>query len=251
MDRKKITHAFEEYVSKYNLKEPNIYTKYVHTGRVAQNCENIARSLNLSEEEVDIAWEIGMLHDIGRFEQLRRFDTFDDSKSIDHAKFGADLLFEEGLIGQFEEDFSIYPLVEKAIRCHSLYRLPADLTEQELMFCQIIRDADKVDIYKSCYEAGLETVYHATTEEVLNSEITPEVYQVFCGETAIPKSIRKTVADHLVGHIALTFELVYPESRELAVEQGYLKKMLEIKFDNPETMKTMEAIKQRIMKKYF
>ena len=251
MDRKKITHAFEEYVSKYNLKEPNIYTKYVHTGRVAQNCENIARSLNLSEEEVDIAWEIGMLHDIGRFEQLRRFDTFDDSKSIDHAKFGADLLFEEGLIGQFEEDFSIYPLVEKAIRCHSLYRLPLDLTEQELMFCQIIRDADKVDIYKSCYEAGLETVYHATTEEVLNSGITPEVYQVFCEETAIPKSIRKTVADHLVGHIALTFELVYPESRKLAVEQGYLKKMLEIKFDNPETMKTMEAIKQRIMKKYF
>ncbi len=251
MDRERIIQTFEKYVSDYNLNDPNIYTKYVHTGRVALNCECIAKSLKLSQEDTDIAWEIGMLHDIGRFEQLRRFDTFDDSKSIDHAKFGADLLFVDGLINSFEENESIYPLLEKAVRYHSLYRLPEELSSRELLFCQIIRDADKVDIYKSCYETGLETVYHATTEEVLNSEITPEVYQVFYEERAIPKSIRKTVADHLVGHIALTFELTYPESRRLAVEQGYLKKMLEIEFDNQKTMETMREIKKRIMKKYF
>lgn len=251
MDRERIIQTFEKYVSDYNLNDPNIYTKYVHTGRVALNCECIAKSLNLSKEDVDIAWEIGMLHDMGRFEQLRRFDTFDDSKSIDHAKFGADLLFEEGLIKSFEDDESIYPLLEKAVRYHSLYRLPKDLSSYELMLCQIIRDADKVDIYKSCYETGLEIVYHATTEEVLNSEITPEVYEVFCEERAIPKSIRKTVADHLIGHIALTFELIYPESRRLAVEQGYLKKMLEVEFDNPRTAEIMQKIKKRIVEKYF
>lgn len=218
---------------------------------MASNCESIAKSLGISQKDVDIAWEIGMLHDIGRFEQLRRFDTFDDSKSIDHAKFGADLLFVDGLINSFEEDENIYPLLEKAVRYHSLYRLPEDLSEKELLFGQIIRDADKVDIYKSCYEAGLENVYHATTEEVLNSAITPEVYQVFCEERAIPKNIRKTVADHLVGHIALTFELMYPESRRLAVEQGFLKKMLEIEFDNQKTMETMQEIKKRIMERYF
>ena len=251
MNRDKVIWAFERYVSEYDLNNSNIYTKYVHTGRVASNCEYIAESIGLSKEDRNIAWEIGMLHDIGRFEQLRRYHTFDDFRSMDHAKFGADLLFKNGLIKYFEDNEMIYPILEKAVRYHSMYRLPKDLSERELQFCQILRDADKVDIYKSCYEAGLENVYYVTTEEVRDSEITPEVYQVFWEERAIPKNIRKTVADHLVGHIALTFELVYPESRKLAVEQGYLKKMLEIEFNNSRTIEKMKIIRERIIEEYF
>ena len=246
MDRKKIICTFEKYVSNYNLNDPNIYLKYKHTGKVAENCERIAKSLNLSEQDIDLAWEIGMLHDIGRFEQLRRFDTFIDTESIDHAEFGADLLFKDGLIQQFDDEKENYELLEKAIRLHSLYRLPDNLSERELLFCQVIRDADKIDIYRANYETGLHVIYHVTKEELLNSEITPEVYQVFCEERAIPRNIRKTIADNLVGHIALTFELVYPESKSMAIEQGYLKKLLETEFVNPETIELMKQISQRM-----
>ena len=246
MDRKKIICTFEKYVSNYNLNDPNIYLKYKHTGKVAENCERIAKSLNLSEQDIDLAWEIGMLHDIGRFEQLRRFDTFIDIESIDHAEFGGDLLFKDGLIQQFDDEKENYELLEKAIRLHSLYRLPEDLSEKELLFCQVIRDADKIDIYRANYETGLHVIYHVTKEELLNSEITPEVYQVFCEERAIPRNIRKTIADNLVGHIALTFELVYPESKSMAIEQGYLKKLLETEFVNPETIELMKQISQRM-----
>lgn len=246
MDRKKIICTFENYVSNYNLNDPNIYLKYKHTGKVAENCERIAKSLNLSEQDIDLAWEIGMLHDIGRFEQLRRFDTFIDTESIDHAEFGGDLLFKEGLIQQFDDEKENYELLEKAIRLHSLYRLPDNLSERELLFCQVIRDADKIDIYRANYETGLHVIYHVTKEELLNSEITPEVYQVFCEERAIPRNIRKTIADNLVGHIALTFELVYPESKKMAIEQGYLQKLLETKFINPETTELMKQISQRM-----
>ena len=246
MDRKKIILAFEEYVSNYNLNDPNIYLKYKHTGKVAENCERIAKSLDLPAKDVDLAWEIGMLHDIGRFEQLRRFDTFIDTESIDHAEFGGDLLFKDGLIQQFDDEKENYELLEKAIRLHSLYRLPGDLSERELLFCQLIRDADKIDIYRANYETGLHVIYHVTKEELLNSEITPEVYQVFCEERAIPRNMRKTIADNLVGHIALTFELVYPESKKMAIEQGYLQKLLETKFINPETTELMKQISQRM-----
>ena len=177
MDRKKIICTFENYVSNYNLNDPNIYLKYKHTGKVAENCERIAKSLDLPAKDVDLAWEIGMLHDIGRFEQLRRFDTFIDTESIDHAEFGGDLLFKDGLIQQFDDEKENYELLEKAIRLHSLYRLPGDLSERELLFCQLIRDADKIDIYRANYETGLHVIYHVTKEELLNSEITPEVYQ--------------------------------------------------------------------------
>ena len=246
MDRKKIICTFENYVSNYNLNDPNIYLKYKHTGKVAENCERIAKSLNLPMKDIDLAWEIGMLHDIGRFEQLRRFDTFIDTESIDHAEFGADLLFKDGLIEKFDDEKENYELLEKAVRLHSLYRLPDDLSERELLFCQVIRDADKIDIYRANYETGLHVIYHVTKEELLNSEITPEVYQVFCEERAIPRNIRKTIADNLVGHIALTFELVYPESKSMAIEQGYLKKLLETEFVNPETIELMKQISQRM-----
>ena len=246
MDRKKIICTFENYVSNYNLNDPNIYLKYKHTGKVAENCERIAKSLNLPMKDIDLAWEIGMLHDIGRFEQLRRFDTFIDTESIDHAEFGADLLFKDGLIQQFDDEKENYELLEKAIRLHSLYRLPDDLSERELLFCQVIRDADKIDIYRANYETGLHVIYHATKEELLNSKITPEVYQVFCEERAIPRNIRKTIADNLVGHIALTFELVYPESKKMAIEQRYLQKLLETEFINPETMELMKQISQKM-----
>ena len=246
MDRKKIICTFENYVSNYNLNDPNIYLKYKHTGKVAENCERIAKSLDLPAKDVDLAWEIGMLHDIGRFEQLRRFDTFIDTESIDHAEFGGDLLFKEGLIQQFDDEKENYELLEKAIRLHSLYRLPDNLSERELLFCQMIRDADKIDIYRANYETGLHVIYHVTKEELLNSEITPEVYQVFCEERAIPRNIRKTIADNLVGHIALTFELVYPESKKMAIEQGYLQKLLETEFVNSETTELMKKISQRM-----
>ena len=246
MDRKKIICTFEKYVSNYNLNDPNIYLKYKHTGKVAENCERIAKSLNLPMKDIDLAWEIGMLHDIGRFEQLRRFDTFIDTESIDHAEFGADLLFKDGLIEKFDDEKENYELLEKAVRLHSLYRLPDNLSERELLFCQMIRDPAKIDIYRANYETGLHVIYHATKEELLNSEITPEVYQVFCEEQAIPRNIRKTIADNLVGHIALTFELVYPESKSMAIEQGYLKKLLETEFVNPETIELMKQISQRM-----
>lgn len=241
--KERVWKAFEAYLSVYDLSDPKIHLKEVHTFWVARNSEIIARSLGLEEADVLLAWKIGMLHDIGRFEQLRIYHTFDDSNSIDHAEFGADLLFSEGLIRNFEEDTEHYELMEKAVRYHNRYRLPKDLTERETMFCQIIRDADKIDIFRANYETGLEQVYSVSAEEIQNSEITESVYQVFLQEQAIPRELHRTIADRVTGHLALTFELVYPISVQMTVKQGYLWKLLEIEFQNFDTAQKMEEMK--------
>lgn len=250
MDREKIVRAFENYVDSYDLNDPNIYLKYKHTYKVAKNCEIIANSLQLSKEDQDLAWVIGMLHDIGRFEQLKQFHTYVDAVSIDHALFGADLLFKEGLIFQFVENPQWYDSIEKAIRFHSLYRIPEDLCPRDQTFCQIIRDADKVDIFRANYETGMSVIYGVTEEALRQSTLTKEVTDVFLEYRAIPRNMKKTVADHLVGHIALTFELVYPKSRELTFEQGYLWKLLDTPFDNKETAKFVCYMKKIIINWY-
>lgn len=259
INRKNVINAFAEYVRNYDPSDEKIKLKIDHTYRVAGMCQRIAESLGLSEPDVDIAWLLGMLHDIGRFEQIRRFGTFNDVQSVDHAEFGADLLFKEGLIRKFaegyyeecelaepenQEDEQIIKnnehhnkdtgLLEMAIRQHNKYRVKEDLTERQRMFCDILRDADKVDIFKVNADIPMEIIYDVTTEELKNGVITKEVLESFYKKETVLKSVRRSAVDHIVGHISLLFELVYKESYRQAKEQGYVYKLLNFKSDVPE-----------------
>ena len=84
MDRVRILAEFKKYTDKYNPEDVKVKLKIDHTYRVADLCEIIARSLLLPDEDCEFAWLSGMLHDIGRFEQVAEFDSFNDEK-IDHA----------------------------------------------------------------------------------------------------------------------------------------------------------------------
>lgn len=259
INRKNVINAFAEYVRNYDPSDEKIKLKIDHTYRVAGLCQRIAESLGLSEPDVDIAWLLGMLHDIGRFEQIRRFGTFNDAQSVDHAEFGADLLFREGLIRKFAEGYyeecelarsgneeaeqiiknnehhnKDTGLLEMAIRQHNKYRVKEDLTERQRMFCDILRDADKVDIFKVNADIPMEIIYDVTTEELKNGIITKEVLESFYKKETVLKSVRRSAVDHIVGHISLLFELVYKESYRQAKEQGYVYKLLDFKSDVPE-----------------
>ena len=259
INRKNVINAFAEYVRNYDPSDEKIKLKIDHTYRVAGLCQRIAESLGLSESDVDIAWFLGMLHDIGRFEQIRRFGTFNDVLSVDHAEFGADLLFREGLIRKFAEGYyeecelarsgneeaeqiiknnehhnKDTGLLEMAIRQHNKYRVKEDLTERQRMFCDILRDADKVDIFKVNADIPMEIIYDVTTEELKNGIITKEVLESFYKKETVLKSVRRSAVDHIVGHISLLFELVYKESYRQAKEQGYVYKLLDFKSDVPE-----------------
>jgi len=259
INRKNVINAFAEYVRNYDPSDEKIKLKIDHTYRVAGLCQRIAESLGLSEPDVDIAWLLGMLHDIGRFEQIRCFGTFNDVQSVDHAEFGADLLFKECLIRKFAEGYyeecelarsgneeaeqiiknnehhnKDTGLIEMAIRQHNKYRVKEDLTERQRMFCDILRDADKVDIFKVNADIPMEIIYDVTTEELKNGVITKEVLESFYKKETVLKSVRRSAVDNIVGHISLLFELVYKESYRQAKEQGYVYKLLDFKSDVPE-----------------
>lgn len=259
INRKNVINTFAEYVRNYDPSDEKIKLKIDHTYRVAGMCQRIAESLGLSEPDVDIAWLLGMLHDIGRFEQIRRFGTFNDVQSVDHAEFGADLLFKEGLIRKFAEGYyeecelarsgneeaeqiiknnehhnKDTGLLEMAIRQHNKYRVKEDLTERQRMFCDILRDADKVDIFKVNADIPMEIIYDVTTEELKSGVISKEVLESFYKRETVLKSVRRSAVDHIVGHISLLFELVYKESYRQAKEQGYVYKLLDFKSDVPE-----------------
>ena len=96
IDRERARTAFEAYLAPYDRENPRIALKAEHTYRVADLCDRIARASGFTQAGADLAWLCGLLHDIGRFEQLRRWGTFKDSMSASHAAIGVDVLFEDG-----------------------------------------------------------------------------------------------------------------------------------------------------------
>ena len=126
--REKIIDCFNEYIRGFDNSDPMIILKKEHTYRVANLSEKIARSISdiydLSEGDVDLAWIIGMFHDIGRFEQFKRYGTFRDADSIDHAQFGADILFDSNRDARLRLVLPESEIIEIAIRNHNKYRLP-------------------------------------------------------------------------------------------------------------------------------
>lgn len=248
IDKEKMIQTFKEYTQNYNANDPKIALKIHHTYRVAELCEQIARSEGMSAEEQNLAWVLGMLHDIGRFEQLRRYDTFNDARSVDHAMLGANLLFdtESALIRQYLEDDSEDYLIDTAIRVHNVYRVPENLDERTEKFCHILRDADKIDILRVNIETPLEEIYNTTSEELYTAEVTEAVMESFYEHHATLRSIKRTPVDHIAGHVSLIYELVFPESIRLAKQQGYWEELIAFPSRNERTRKQLLELKQEM-----
>lgn len=252
--RQKALQVFQDYVSKYDYENSMIRLKVEHTYRVSSLCEQIGRSLSCSEEDIDLAWLIGLLHDIGRFEQQKKYGTFNDALSIDHAQYGADILFgsKNGNISirDFVEDDREDGLIWAAVYYHSAYRLPQNLDERTELFCNIIRDADKIDILKVNVDFPLEEIYNVTTEELYSCQVTEEVMNSFYEEHAVLRALKKTAVDNVVGHISLVYELVFPISRQIVKEQGYLERLMNFQSQNEVAKKQFVQIREK-MQVYF
>lgn len=234
LDKETVKQAFASYTENYNASDPKIRLKIDHTYRVADLCERIAETVPSADK--DLAWLSGMLHDVGRFEQVKRYNTFTDAKSVDHAAFGADLLFKDHLIdsfGAFDKDCK--DVLETAIRNHNRFRIEEDLSDAYRAYCQILRDADKIDIFRVSVETPMEEIYDVPLEELKKAAVSETVKQGFREKRALIRSERKTPADILVGHICLVHELVYPISVKIVREQGYLDQLLQFRSDNKDT----------------
>ena len=247
VNRQRVKDAFAEYTSQYDNSDGKIKLKVDHTYRVAALCGRIAQSLGLTIEDVQLAWVIGMLHDVGRFEQLRQYGTFSDEDSIDHAQYGVRILFGEKKIFDYlpiTEDEEAYRIIRTAIWNHNAYRIEEGLSGREELFCNILRDGDKIDILKVNHDIPIEIIYDTSIEKVKNETVTPEVMEQFFERHAILRATKRACIDSIVGHAALVFELVFDESLKIVKEQGYLDKLLNFESENPITKKQFVQLRR-------
>lgn len=251
LSRNRVEKFFIEYTDRYDSSDEKISLKIKHTFKVAEICDEIADSLDMNENDKNIAWLLGMLHDVGRFEQVKHYGTFVDAKSIDHAALGADILFKDKLIYEFIPNYdemlsSDKETLELAIRLHSGFKLPSDLSDRNRRFADLIRDADKLDILRVNVEASSDLIWGSTKEEMKYDEVTPEVYNSFLEEHAVLRSLRKNGVDNLIGYVSLCFELVFPKSRQIAAKQGYIWELISFESEVADTREKFEYIRKRM-----
>ena len=224
MDLEKAKKEFMEYTSNYDQNNASIARKVGHSIRVMGISGEIAKDLKLNDEQIELAKMIGLLHDIARFEQMKRYGTFKDSISIDHGDLGVELLEQDSFIRKFVDEDKYDRVILIAIKNHNKYIIEENLTEEELLFSKIIRDADKLDIM---YE-GVELFWKDPKEviEVEESDITLEVFNQFISNETINRKYSKLPADKLICFLGFIYDINFDYDFKIIKQEDYINKIL-------------------------
>lgn len=193
---------FLKFVSNYYENRQRVQFKKEHTLRVRNLCIDIAKNLNMSEKEIELAGLIGLLHDVGRFEQDKIKDDFSDLNGFDHAEYGADMLFKKNMIKNHWQDEDSYSIIEFAIRNHNKYSLPIINNKSAMIMTKIIRDADKIDII---YHLGVLGHYDKKGD---NSDISSSVLNSFKNKECVRSENIKTNNDDIASVLRLFLILI-------------------------------------------
>lgn len=204
----KAIEKFKEYTSKYDMSIMEINLKYHHSFTISELMGELAYRLDLDKEKIEVARVIGLLHDIGRFEQFTKYNTFDDSMS-DHAEEGVTYLFNEGHIRDFIEIDKYDEVIKTAIKYHNKFEIPEGLLGDELLFTKMIRDMDKVDIYK---QLAVHYNYVFTADEV-----TGEILESFKNEKCIPNDSMANSSKKILIRLSFIFDINFNESFDILV----------------------------------
>ena len=205
----------------------NISLKQNHTHRVCMEIRRLARQLELTEAQQELARIAALLHDVGRFEQYRRHRSFVDTPESDHAQIGHAVLEAEGCLNDLPSEEAA--LIKKVVLYHNRATLPTDETKACLFFTRLLRDADKLDIWRvvTTYYAEAATCRNTTIELGLPDTpgVSDEVYQSLINERLVLKKDLQNLNDFKLLQVGWLFDLNFAPSIARLAEKGYLEKI--------------------------
>ncbi len=226
-----IDNAREEFIRYRNLFDKdnaNIERKYIHTINVINLSETIAKSLNLNEEEVKLVKLIALLHDIARFEEykdVKKETTFVNFETYDHASRSVEILKENNFIRKFIQENKYDDIIYAAIRNHNKNKIEDNLTEEKILYCKILRDADKLDILRLAATTYWKNELSQIENGIINEAMLKEFYNMHVID--ISKIAEKTQLDKLMKTLAFIYDLQYKKSFEILKEKDYFNKIID------------------------
>lgn len=227
----------------------NIILKKDHSERVRREIVELCTDLGIEGRDLDLAEFMGLFHDIGRFEQFHGYGTFRDDVSEDHGALGVRVIQEMGFADHLnDEDRDLFLT---AVELHNKARLPEDLPERHLWFAKLLRDADKLDIWK------VVTDYYWGREERRNTAIeldlpdTPTVseavYQDIMEKKVVDFNHMRNLNDFKLLQLGWVFDLNFSASLRKVSERGYIEKIMGVLPNLPEVNEIYAVIRSHIL----
>ena len=223
-----------------------IEIKEKHTGYVTANCIELAKFLNFSQHDTELAEMIGLFHDVGRFYQYQTYKTFNDAQSEDHAKLAFKVIDKLEFFGELcAED---YDVLHFAIENHNKRRIAPTDDERKEIFAKLIRDADKLDIYRV-----LEPYLAQENADKLpnfitgrSPEISPDFLEKFVhGEQVDYREIR-TNGDRKLVRLMWIYDVNFKWTMKKILERGYIEKIIENLPMDAEVAKGVQRLKKYV-----
>lgn len=241
IDLIKAEDELKKYTQNYDMQLDGIERKYNHSFRVMKISKEIAENLNLNEEQIQLATLIGLLHDIARFEEFTRFRAFSSKNEFDHGDYALEILKKDSFIRKFIETDKYDDIIFTAIKNHNKFKIEEGLDENTLLYCKIIRDADKIDIF---YE-GATIFWDTQKEEMENSEISDSYFEQFMKKQVIFRVPNQTKLDSVIVFAAFIFDINFKYSFEILKKENYINKILNrFNFEKTETLERINKIRE-------
>lgn len=204
--------------------------KYEHTMKVMDNAERIAESEGFTDEERFVAVSAALLHDTGRYEQLKRYDTFKDSESVDHAVFSHDIVKSDGWLRGLSAAELAAQMEDKvlaAVLYHNRRDLPDGLDKLTLLASQTVRDADKLDIFRVLEHQVEHSDWRTDSRAFWNLAVgvppNPEVVKAIREHRPVDYQHVRSLADFVLIQVGWMISgLYFATSRRLCRERRHL-----------------------------
>lgn len=210
----------EEALKNYGLKR-------FHTMKVRENIRLLASSAGLDGDRLIIAEAVGILHDVGRFEQYRRFRTFRDRDSVNHAALAVEVIQRNGLLAPLSGNEA--EIVLQSVRLHNVFAMPLSLSGDQRLYLKLIRDADKLDIWRVFVD-----YFHLPESDRASAatlgfpdldECSSDVISCLERREMVDLSMIRSVNDFKLLQLSWVFDLHFPLSFRLARQRGHLAQL--------------------------
>lgn len=217
----------ESFFSDIPEEQQFISLKVVHTLEVCRNIVRIAKEEGLGEQAVFLAEAIGLLHDIGRFPQFAEYKTFRDSISVNHGMLGSEILGKTAImdrIGARERELLI-----RCVQFHNTFLIPETGDPELTFFIKLIRDADKLDIWRVFleeYEKGESSKAFEIGPGLPHTpDFSEEVIRTIEGRCPASLSSLKTMNDLKLMQLSWVFDLNFRLSFAAVIERRYIERI--------------------------
>jgi hypothetical protein len=198
------------------------------------------------ETAVRLARITGLLHDIGRFPQYRRYQSWDDGTTVDHAQLGAKICARMPEIDRMPEGMRS-PLLE-AIRLHNRTALPNDLPPPTKNLVRLLRDADKLDIF-AIFRRWLERETEGEGGALgafPEGPPSPELLLTIENGHTAPRRLRRTKSDILLQQLSWVFDMNFHGTRRRFAERGFFEAYRRRLPQDPGTVAALRRIENRL-----